>query len=346
MSDNFVIGSNTEDAATNGKRAIGDTIAMQMAAITYCSTKGPNSVKETFRHYFPTWQLVWEPVNEVEGNYAFIAHTGAQYVIAIRGSILQFSWASFDNWFREDFNILEQKPWIYTQNPAAKPMISKGAYEGLLALNSLKNAAGEGIYAFLQRTAFRDRGFICVTGHSLGGNLCTVYALWLHYQMQQALIPMPGIFSVLSFAAPTSWNQAFVDEFTAAFTNSWRYYNVIDIVPFSATSVDLLGFLYGPPAPLASNISTVFDKKTVTLAEAFIGIQALILASEVLHKSYYAHVNQTRGAVELNTAQHVYKVNHLFPLLAQWFEEAAAQHDHNHYLDWLGGKGAEVDCKV
>ena len=28
--------------------------------------------------------------------------------------------------------------------------------------------------------------------------------------------------------------------------------------------------------------------------------------------------------------------------LMRWFEQAGQQHDHNHYLDWLGGK--EITC--
>jgi hypothetical protein len=341
MLENLVIGSNTNDAATQGNRAIGDVAAMQLSAITYCSLNGSTSVKNTFHEYFPDWQLVWEPVNEVDGTYAFIAYTGAQYVIAIRGSVLEFSWAAFDNWFREDFNILEQKHWIYTQQPATKPMISKGSHEGLFALNRLHNAEGEGIFAFLQRTAFTNRGFLCVTGHSLGGNLCTVYALWLHYQMQQALIPMPGIFSVLSFAAPTSWNQAFVDQFTAAFTNSWRYYNEIDIVPFSACNVDGLARLYPPPAPSAEETDV---SPGVSLAFSLGAIADVITASEYVYGSYYAPVNQHRGSVALNTSHQLYRMPGYLNI-EKWFEQAAEQHAHNHYLDWLGGEGAEVNCK-
>ncbi len=342
MASSIVIGSNTEAATTNNNRAIGDTIAMQLASITYCSVNGPGSVQTTFNHYFPDWELVWQPVNEVDGNYALIAFNGVQYVIAIRGSILEFSWASFDNWFKEDFNIFEQVPWTYTNTPEANPMISKGSSNGLDALNELYDENGESIYSFLQKYAFPNNHFLCVTGHSLGGNLCTVYAQWLQYRMQQDGISKPGIFSVLSFAAPTSWNQAFVDEFTGAFTNSWRYYNVIDIVTFSACEIADLGLLYAPPTPLASNISIEIDNRQVTLADAFDMIDAAIIGTEVYYKSVYEPVNQLRGTIELNTAKQQYPINPNDPLIEQWFAQAGQQHDHNHYLDWLGGE--EVNC--
>lgn len=338
----IIIGSNAEAAAVNNQRAYGDTIAMQLASITYCSLNGNTSVKDTLKAYLPDWELVWQPVNEIDGNYAFIAFNGVQYVIAIRGSILNFSWGSFDNWIKEDFNILNQTPWLYTNDPASNPMISQGSADGLAALNGLYDENGDGIYSFLQKTAFINSNFLCVTGHSLGGNLCTVYALWLQYQMQQANVPKPGIFSVLSFAAPSSWNQAFVDQFTKAFTNSWRYYGLLDIVPFSACEIADLGTLYNPPSPSANDIYVTVDGINITLTDAFIAIDALIIAREVHYNSVYEHVNQTRGAVQLNTTQQQYPINPSDPLIEQWFAQAGAQHDHNHYLDWLGG--VEVNC--
>src|SRR5262245_18103384 len=104
MQSNLIIGSNeTLHTASPSQRAIGDVQAMQLASITYCTLT--NKVSGTFYHYFSTWHLVWTPTQIINGNYAFIAYTGAQYVIAIRGSILNFSWGAFDNWFEQDFNL-------------------------------------------------------------------------------------------------------------------------------------------------------------------------------------------------------------------------------------------------
>lgn len=329
------IGERAQDVNDVNSRAIGDVIAMQLSSITYCSLP-TNTVKATLKKYLPNWQLVWEPVKAIEGNWAFIAYNGVQYVVAIRGSILNFSWGAFDNWIRQDFDILEQVPWTYTDNTSTKPMISKGSSEGLNNLMNLQDSNGDTILSFLQKNAFPNESFLCITGHSLGANLATVVGPWLRYELLQGGYKMPAIFSILTFAAPTSWNKAFADQYDKNFTNTWRYYNEVDIVPFSATDISGLGSLYSSPAPSAKNISVTYDKMTVTLAEAFDAIQVVVDASELLYDSIYTRVNQQRGSVALNTNKHIFPVDSNDPLIEQWFDEAGQQHAHNNYLSWLG----------
>ncbi len=338
MNQETVIGGDA--SAATGSRAIGDGIAMQLASITYCSIGGGN-IKNTVAKYMPGWTVVWEPVKAIGGNYAFIAFNGVQYVVAIRGSILDFSYGAFLDWFKEDFNILKQTPWVYTNDPGTNPMISQGAADGLANLTMLMDKNGNTILGFLLKNAIPASKFLCVTGHSLGGNLATVFAPWLLYQIQQAGKSAPAIFSVLTFASPTSWNGAFAEQFDNAFTNSWRYYNVIDIVPFSACNVVGLGNLYPPPAPAATSISATYDGITITLSEVFDAIALIIAGSEIVNKSVYAQVNSKRGSIALNTNQQIYPVTATDPLV-QWFEQAGQQHDHNHYLDWLGTP--EINC--
>lgn len=337
MSTSLVIGAETTTAPN--QRAIGDVIAMQLASITYCSLT--HNVRSTLHAVLPGWQLVWEPVKVIGGNYAFIAYNGVQYVIAIRGSILEFSWAAFDNWFEQDFNIFLQEKWIYTQNPAADPKISRGAWDGLQDLMVLTDKNGDTMESFILKNAIPNGKFIGITGHSLGGNLATVYAMYLRYQILQSGGTLPAIYSVLTFAAPTSWNIAFADEFDASLTNTWRYYGMLDIVPFSACDVIGLGNLYPPPAPSASSIYVTYKGKNYTLAEAFDVIQGLIAASELINQSVYGPVNNKRGTVQLNTNLKEYKMTYT-DLLARWFEQAGEQHDHNRYLEWMGASA--VNC--
>ena len=246
----IVIGKRAQNVNDVNSRAIGDTIAMQLASITYCSLY--NNVKSTLYKYLPSWKLVWEPVQAIQGNWAFIAYNGVQYVIAIRGSILNFSWGAFDNWIKQDFNLFEQVPWKYTNDKSKNPMISKGASEGLENLMKLKDSNGETILSFLQKNAFPKNKWLCVTGHSLGANLATIVGPWLRYELLKGGYTMPSIFSILTFAAPTSWNAAFAEQYDKDFTNTWRYYNEIDIVPYSATNVMGLANLFSPPAPSAA----------------------------------------------------------------------------------------------
>ena len=338
-----VIGHASIDASDPNGRAFGDVLAMQLASITYCSLNGPGSVEKTLKKYLPSMTLVWEPVAAIQGNYAFIALYGSQYIIAIRGSILKFSWGSFDNWFKQDFNIFEQVPWIYTDDNSGNPMISKGSNEGLENLNKLVDKNDDTILSFLSKHAFPYGKLLSVTGHSLGANLATVYAPYLRYQLLKSGYEMPGIFSVLTFAAPCSWNAAFATQFDNNFTNSWRYYNVIDVVPYSATNIVGVGFLYPPPAPNAANISVTYDGITVTLQEACIAIAAALEVSEVLYGSTYTEVNKKRGAVPLNIGKTIYPVTGTIPV-EQFFEQVGQQHAHNHYLGWLGA--APLTCEI
>lgn len=338
MSTSLIIGDHAATADA-GQRAIGDIIAMQLASITYCSLT--NNVASTLKATLPDWQLVWQPQMAIGGNYAFIAYNGVQYVVAIRGSILEFSWGAFDNWFVEDFNLFKQVPWIYTDNPAAKPMISKGASDGLLNLLQLTDSQGKTMLDFLSANAFAQRKFIGITGHSLGGNLATVYAMYLRYQILHQGYSLPAIFSVLTFAAPTSWNEAFANEFDQHLTNTWRYYGMLDIVPFSACNVIGLSNLYPPPSPAAQSISVTYKGVTITLSEVFDAVQLAIDGSEAYYDSFYTTVNRQRGSIQLNTSGIQYPMTYTDPLM-KWFEQAGEQHDHNHYLDWLGG--SEVTC--
>jgi triacylglycerol lipase len=328
MNNQTLIGS---DLDTTTSRAIGDVIAMQLASITYCSTSG--NLEQTFANYFPKWELAWLPTKSVEGNYAFIAFNGVQYVIAIRGSILNFSWSAFDDWFEDDFNILLQTKWNYTNQTNTNPMISQGAADGLANLHLLVNSNGETMLDFIMNNAIPNNNFLCVTGHSLGGNLATVYSLWLKYQIEEVFHKKsPSLFSVLTFAAPTSWNKDFATIFDNAFTNSWRYYNQLDIVPFSACNILGLKKLFpnpGTPADLALDL--LFDTTNGSIE-----------AAEYLYNSYYYEVNQQRGSIALNTNNTIYPVSSSDSIEA-WFEQAGAQHDHNHYLDFLNG--AEINCQ-
>ena len=44
----------------------------------------------------------------------------------------------------------------------------------------------------------------------------------------------------------------------------------------------------------------------------------------------------------LNASKKEYPMQDYFNI-ERWFEQAEAQHDHNHYLDWMGG--TEITCQ-
>lgn len=311
-----------------------DNIAMQLAAITYCSVESHSSkvnnksVALTLGRYLPDWELVWAAQEAISGNYAFIVCSNNQYVVAIRGSILNFSFASFDNWFKEDFNVLEQVPWTFPANSYTNPMISQGSSNGLTALSQLTGTNGDTMLDFLYTNATPANASISITGHSLGGNLATVFGPWLYYQLQQMGATPPASLPIFTFAAPASFNASFNSIVSTLPFLLFRYYNVLDIVPLGANRVANMTSLFPNYPASASSL----------LTDVLLGVSTLILGWEWHYSSYYA---QPTNGIALNTRQQEYPVTSTDPV-AQWFEQASAQHDHNHYLDWL--QTPQVNC--
>jgi hypothetical protein len=321
-----------------------EDVAMTLASITYCA-----DIAGALRQYAPGWTLAWLPDKDVNGNYAYIVHNPlrSQYIVAIRGSLLTFSWAAFDNWFYQDFNVFEQVPWQYPADPQNEPKISKGSDDGLNDLAQLvqtKPAGRTTMLDYLLANAVGKNQSITVTGHSLGGNLATVFAPWLLYQIRRRGLPAPPLFPVFTFAAPPAGNDAFARAYDASFPASWRYYNLLDIVPKASVLVSMLNMcdLY-TPAPVARGIE-IYDG--YTLCNAIEAVAASIALSEAYNRSFYSQTNLRRGAVPLST-----KVDHCMtalsdlsePPLVQWFERAGCEHGHNTYLRLLGAR--PVECR-
>lgn len=306
-------------------------LAMTLAATAYCSDP-----ITTLNNLDNGWTAVWAATTDINGNIAFIAYNGSsQYVVAIRGSLLNFSWQAFDNWFIQDLNVYKQTAWTYPASDT-QPMVSQGSSDGLTDLIQLVNASGQTIYQYLAANAIGSNISIGVVGHSLGGNLATVFAPWLLYQLQQNKITPPALFPVLTFAAPTAGNTAFAAAYDKSFPNSWRYYNEIDVVPMASDSLRSAEQLYSAPAPEASSIETTYKKLTVTLKDAIGLIADSIDVSEGTNGSIYAQTNQSSGSVALNTLKTINPVDTSKPLIDQWFDQVASQHVQSTYLSFFG----------
>ncbi|MBV9772558.1 MAG: lipase family protein [Gemmatimonadetes bacterium] len=313
----------------------GEAYAMTLAAIAYCS-----DIPTALQQNAPMWKPAWIPDQEVNGNFAYVAYSGQQYVVAIRGSVLSFSWESFQDWFEQDFNVLYQSPWTYTDD-ANGAQTSRGAADGLSDLTSLVSTVGGKqvrLLDFLMDNAVANEIPIAVTGHSLGGGLATVFAPWLQYQITTAGKTVPGLV-VMTFAAPAVGNQAFAQAYDAMFgANAWRFYNELDIVPMASASITDMANLY--PAPLqASQITATYDidgySVTASLWDAIYALAATVDASELYYSSWYTQTNAAVGSVPLNQSGELSLVTSDDPLV-EWLEQAGGQHSVAMYLQQLG----------
>jgi triacylglycerol lipase len=333
----------------SGVGSVGQGAAMTLASITYCA-----DIKGALGKYLPDWRLAWLPDKSVGGNYAYVAQntkTG-HYVVAIRGSLLNFSWDAFDNWFYQDFNVFEQVNWLYPYTDDV-PKISRGSSDGLNDLSNLVqtiNGRQTKLLAYLLATAVKQRAPLTVVGHSLGGNLATVFAPWLLYQIGQARLQPPAYFNVFTFAAPSAGNEAFAQAYDASFPNSRRYFNVLDIVPLASVPFSIIGagLLYNPQ-PQAGQITVTYKGHTASLAEAFDMLAAAIGASEIYPNdfSFYSQTNIQGGSIPLgpdDTYCPTIPMPPVPPLIVQWFEKAGCEHGHNTYLGLLGAK--PIECEL
>jgi triacylglycerol lipase len=236
--------------------------ACLLSQIAYCSDE-----QEALNRYMPGWQVVWESA-ELGGNHCVVATDGITYGIAIRGSLIEFSWAAFQNWIYQDLNIVSIRSWEFTSD-SSKARIGEGSWDGwqnLLKMTDKKTGAT--LLDYLKKNIERDTPLL-ITGHSLGGNLATVYASWLSQQFINEKQPRDSI-NVITFAAPAAGNDMFARDFDKKFGHSMRYENANDIVPkFPCSSrISTLSDLY-TRTPLASEITVGYKDMTVSLSRVF-----------------------------------------------------------------------------
>jgi hypothetical protein len=172
------------------------------------------------------WQIVWMADEiAVPVNFAFIARSSASgaYAIAIRGTYPDPLSSAYWDDANQDSPIGPMQPW-----PAApaEAQIAGGTWTGFQNVIALQ---GGGV-SFAQAVAALPPGAtVYVTGHSLGGTLAPVVALWMAEQAGGAIA------SVYAFAGMTPGNAGFAALFGARTPLSgrvWRYNNTLDTVGY------------------------------------------------------------------------------------------------------------------
>lgn len=313
--------------------------AVTLAAIAYCDK---SSIQSTLNRYLDDWTAVWVADEQINGNVAFIAYDGSsQYAVAIRGSLLEFNWQAFENWFEQDLNAFVEANWPYGSDGSSK--VAQGAMDGLTHLSNLvdsSSGSSVSLLAFLQANAVAGNLPITVTGHSLGGNLATVLAPWLVDQIQKAGGTPPPM-SIYTFAAPAAGNQSYANDYDIQFQGvSWRYVMEDDIVPtFPLPSLMRRMSSWYSPAPEASQISVTYDGYTVTLQEAIASIAGAIEVSELGYGSHYTQTNQSQGTVSVATT---YCNKWQDNTIEDWFDTVGCHHSILQYGPAVGASA--VTC--
>lgn len=299
-------------------------MACTLSEITYCPTP-----EDSIARYLPDWKIIWSPPS-VRGNYAFIATDGNNYAVAVRGSLLSFTWDAFNNWIYQDMNVATQENWPYTDT-AVKAKISSGAYSGWQNMMALKDTIAHKTMRQVLDSVITPTTPLYFTGHSLGGNLATVFASWFYNDLKK-MNHTAGPMNVITFAAPAAGNTAFATDFNRKFPAALRYENKNDMVPKFplADEVGNLGRLFDK-GPSAGDIMVGYKSATVSLSTVFTTMQYAIKGLEIFTISAYRQ--PCGGGTQLDV-----------PLsgknngkdAAAWFAEAGYQHSVEQYARAVG----------
>lgn len=245
------------------------------------------------------WQCVWGPVvysnnpnsNEVVAdNTLALYYNNNNYVVGIAGTN---SVSSF-GWLDEDFAVGNTVPWsqvVPATKAPAKAAISSGAQVGLQILLSLKdkNNTNQTLVQYLQSklSAANSGANVYVAGHSLGGALTHILALYL-YETAASWNTGNAVTGITAYptAGPTITNDVLTQYYegilTAKSAPAFTYIakiNTLDIVPMAWALDTLSG------APFIYDGFSDYKKYQVTPSDSMVAM----MTTAAIMKSY--HVN-------------------------------------------------------
>lgn len=231
--------------------------------VTRCVAHEVNSWLEEFS-LIPRWQVVWGPavyVANIGGhtltdacpaNVMFAAYEAehSSYFISVAGTN---GAAPYD--LEEDFRVRVMQPWPYAA-PGSRPgKISEGSHLGLNILQEMTPGVGqhqgETLQQYLSR-ALRDakRPVNVITGgHSLGGALSPLVALWLRDTQEQwdprRVVPEDGFYCRRS-AGPTPGDKEFAAYYDGRLPGTTSLVNNLDVVTKFWDKLGEIESLYEP----------------------------------------------------------------------------------------------------
>jgi triacylglycerol lipase len=287
-------------------------IMMTLSAIAYQSDIAGQLKNKTYATG-GDWSLVWGPVQDDYGNLVFVVRSAStgNFALVIRGSLTTFTWAALENWFY-DLDVLLQSSWPYFPN-ARGAMVSRGTYWQSYGL-TVATWGGQTLASFLMNFVPRS-ATLYVTGHSLGGNLATSLASWISALRGPAPGQADPNTRAYTFAAPSPGNTVFASAYNARLPNSWRYLNILDVVPNAWDNL-----------PNIDGIYDNFGLSTPLLVQGAVdSMYGLLLGSEEAYGSFYQQTNGKGTPIGPSWLMNV-----------DWYTEIGYQHGHNTYLFLLG----------
>lgn len=255
------------------------------------------------------WRLVWGPaVNQGVLAYVALSSDKKTYVLAFRGSLSPADMNGFfKNWVC-NADTFQQLPWAYP--PGGEVKVSAGMHTALnLAVGLTDRYSHANLQQFLGGVATSRPLELLIAGHSLGGALAQLAAVWLDYELNSPGHANATSITPLTFAAPTTANRQFADLYAAKFPNAYACVNTHDVIPMAWQNLDGIQRSYAPPGQ--------------TLTEWGVGYDAIVAANKdalgVAYRSVGGTVDSFPGWMPSTTAS--------------FAQIALVNHDMDTYLD-------------
>jgi hypothetical protein len=310
--------------------ANGDQLANAQIAVQLCAIASATDPVKEIGDLSSGWKIVWNGKQTVDGNYAFVAqNSNGDYALAIRGSVPldgTFSnWDVFANWVLEDLDVLTMSHWSFASTP--KPLISTGSSIAFANLLFMTDTLGSNqfITDFLLANTVDKGKQLIITGHSLGGNIASVFASYYVEILKKKGLSSSNI-SLYTFAAPAAGNADFATDLDAKLLTAWHYENANDLVPkFPVFGGIVLTSLLYIPQPAASQINLTYKGHKMSLREAFLLLSGVLLTQGYQQpvNNYTVFNNDLDTSFEDNTVE-------------DWFQQAGTQHQIVNYANYLG----------
>ncbi|MER5350226.1 IPT/TIG domain-containing protein [Kitasatospora sp. NPDC002551] len=301
-------------AATGAaSRPSGETLAAQRARVAAGVTR---QLADPDLATGGTWELEWLALSPYNANMAYIAKNvhGPVFAVVVRGTTANVT----D--LLEDLDVGTVVP--FTAGGSPQPVsVSKGAMTAFTEVVGMTDGSSPTGSTLVQAltglfAASPTPPAVYVIGHSLGGCVATMLALYLQARTWDGVSPT---FGVITFAAPTAGLQDFADYFgSVKWTVNLGYANDYDLVPLAWSSLDTAKSWY--PAvhgPVATD-----EVKDLLIPE----LEALT------GPNTYAQPDNTFG---LNPDYDTFDGTVVRHSTADFFGQAGYQHANSTYLDLL-----------
>jgi Lipase (class 3) len=260
------------------------------------------------------WTVVWVGMypqkKPNDNNLAYIA-TGpsGELAVVIRGTTNDYE-------TKEDEDCGEQ---VDCRQILRDGKVSKGMRQ------AFENIVEMGLVAALKKQVSGTTTTIYVTGHSLGGALATMVALYLKGQRWDDAKPTLALYT---FAAPTAGDAAFAAAVNALSPAPMCYVNAYDVVPLGYADLSQVSTLY-TDVPYQGTAYTI---KPTRLEQDAI--------NHLIHKvGSLVYVQPTQQSPLNPTPTR-------FDVTSSYVDEVAYQHANDNYLTLLGGTPVPNDTPV